>query len=224
MKWFRNTFPAIILLSSMTAYAGLNEDIASLQTQWATTNYELSDKAQIQSFESLIVQADQLVERFPNNAEPYIWRGIIKSSFAGAKGGLGAMSLAKASKLDLEKALTLDETALSGSAFTSLGTLYFKVPGWPIGFGDDEKAKSLLNKAITLNPEGIDSNYFYAQFLMDQGDYQQAETYLLKAQSAAPRPNRPIADKGRQEEITKALYEIKAQLKKKPTGMGGVVN
>jgi tetratricopeptide (TPR) repeat protein len=208
----------------MTAYAGLNEDIASLQTQWATTNYELSDKAQIQSFESLIVQADQLVERFPNNAEPYIWRGIIKSSFAGAKGGLGAMSLAKASKLDLEKALTLDETALSGSAFTSLGTLYFKVPGWPIGFGDDEKAKSLLNKAITLNPEGIDSNYFYAQFLMDQGDYQQAETYLLKAQSAAPRPNRPIADKGRQEEITKALYEIKAQLKKKPTGMGGVVN
>ena len=73
--------------------------------------------------------------------------------------GLGAFNYAKASKKDLEKALSIDPDALSGSAYTSLGTLYFNVPGWPIGFGDDEKAEQLL-KSPDGKPIGIDSNYF----------------------------------------------------------------
>ena len=36
----------------------------------------------------------------------------------------------------LEQALAIDATALEGSAFTTLGSLYYQVPGWPIGFGD----------------------------------------------------------------------------------------
>ena len=40
-----------------------------------------------------------------------------------------------------------------GSAYTSLGTLYFKVPGWPVGFGDEEKAEELLRKALAGRDE-----------------------------------------------------------------------
>ncbi len=110
-------------------------------------------------------QADTVVGANPTAAEAYIWRGIIQSSYAGAKGGIGALSVAEASKADLEKALQLNAQALQGSAYTSLGVLYAKVPGWPIGFGSDKKAAQLLQKALEINPQGIDPNYFYAEFL-----------------------------------------------------------
>ncbi len=142
-------------------------------------------------------------------AEGWIWSGIIKSTFAGAKGGLGALSLAKGARADLEHAMSLDANALDGSAYASLGTLYFKVPGWPLGFGSDKKARQMLENALTLNPDGIDPNYFYADFLRDQGDYEKAEQHLLKALQAAPRPERPLADKGRREEIDLALTEVR---------------
>lgn len=108
--------------------------------------------------------------------------------------------------------MKLDDKAMDGSAYTSLGTLYAKVPGWPIGFGDDDKAETMLKKALTINPTGIDSNYFYAQYLIDNNHYKEAETYLLKAQQAPARPSRPLADKGRQQEIEKSLQQVRYKL------------
>lgn len=207
-------FSCLLSLSvAMTAAADVIQDVAGLQKTWAEVNYTLEGKQQKQAFDALIEQADQVVQANPNAAEAYIWRGIIKSSYAGAKGGFGAMSLAKAAKADLEQAMKLDDRALQGSAYTSLGTLYFKVPGWPLGFGDDDKAEAMLKKALTINPDGIDSNYFYGEFLADQHDYKQAETYLLKAQQAPARPNRPLADKGRQQEVLKVLQQVRYQLR-----------
>jgi hypothetical protein len=90
------------------------------------------------------------------------------SSYAGAKGGLGALSLAKASKVSLERALTLDDQALQASAYNSLGALYHKVSGWPLAFGSDKKARSYLFSAIKINPTGIDPNHFYGEYLFDK--------------------------------------------------------
>jgi tetratricopeptide (TPR) repeat protein len=210
MKQF--VFVATLLLTTI-CYAGVNEDLLPLQQQWATANYELTDSAQQKAFEQLLQDADKLVAAHPNSAEAYICSGIVKSSYAGAKGGLGALSLAKAAKVDLEKALELNPKALNGSAYTSLGTLYSKVPGWPIAFGDDDKAQQLLSKAVKINPDGIDSNYFYGEFLLDEGRYSEAEKFLLTAQQAKPRPNRPLADKGRQLEIQQALATLHDKLK-----------
>ena len=126
--------------------------------------------------------------------------------------GGGKLPLAKESKADLEHALKIDPEALDGSAYTSLGTLYFNVPGWPIGFGNGKKAEELLLKALTINPNGIDSNYFFGDYLMQEKRYQEAKTYLLKAKNAQPRPNRPLADAGRQKEIAKALAIVNKKL------------
>ena len=189
-------------------------DVARLQERWAEVNYQLEGKTQLTAFEALVQDAEQVVAQNPEHADALIWSGIIKSSFAGAKGGLGAMKLAKASRADLERAMTIDANALQGSAYTSLGTLYFKVPGWPVGFGDDEKAEELLLKALTLNPDGIDPNYFYGDFLMSQKRYEEAERALLKAQAAPSRPNRPLADAGRHNEIKVALLAVQDKLHK----------
>ncbi|MDG1310517.1 MAG: hypothetical protein P8P26_00465 [Porticoccaceae bacterium] len=206
----KKIYAAIICLGlvSSAAWADLDADVLVLQKQWAEVNYQIEGKDQISAFERLIIDADAVVVANPKQAAPLIWRGIIKSTLAGKKGGLGALGLAKAAKKDLEKSIILDATAMQGSALTSLGTLYLNVPGWPVGFGSDKKAEKFLLKAIAINPDGIDSNYFYADFLVAKKRNQEAATYFRKAQNAAPRLNRPLADAGRQKEIATALESI----------------
>ncbi len=202
------TLVLLLLPAALFAQTG-GTTVAELQHDWAIANYQLTGDAQETAFEALIERSNAAVRSNPKSADLLIWDGIIKSSFAGAKGGLGALSLAKEARDSLEAALKLDDQALNGSAYTSLGTLYASVPGWPVGFGNDKKAATMLQKAIEINPDGIDSNYFYADYLLQSKQYKKAEEYLLKAQNAPARPDRPVADAGRQEEIHAALSIVR---------------
>ena len=196
----------------MSWAADVNETLARLQSRWAEVNYQLPEKQREAAFAELAAQAETEVRNNPA-PELLIWRGIILSTYAGAKGGLGALDLVKASKASLEQALAKNDQALEGSAYTSLGALYYQVPGWPVGFGDDDKAQAMLSKALTLNPDGIDPNYFYGDFLYRQERYADARVALLKAQAAKPRPGREVADQGRQAEIQALLDQVAAELK-----------
>lgn len=200
-------------LGSPALWADVLSDIAPLQQRWAEINYQLDEDKREKAFTGLVGTADQVVAANADKAEAYIWRGIIKSSLAGAKGGLGALGVAEDSKADFEKALALDANALQGSAYTSLGVLYFKVPGWPIGFGSNKKAAELLTKALTINPQGIDPNYFYAELLTDKRDYSQAMRYLEQAKQAPKRPGRESADAGRQQEIAMLMAKVAKKIK-----------
>lgn len=198
---------ACILVAAQVR-ADVASDLQHLQERWAEVNYQIEGNTRLAAFEQLAADADRAHSANPSSAEILIWRGIIRSTWAGARGGLGALSLVKDAKADLEEALKLDAQALQGSAYTSLGSLYYQVPGWPIGFGDDEKAEELLKKALEVNPDGIDPNYFYGSFLIEAERYDEAREHLLKAQKAPPRPGRALADSGRQEEIAAALAQI----------------
>jgi tetratricopeptide (TPR) repeat protein len=191
-----------------------SSELLMIQNTWAKTNYQLQDDEQIEQFEALLVSIDEQINLHPEQAEFWVWKGIIQSSFAGAKGGLGALSLAKKARKSLQKALALDDAALQGSAYTSLGTLYHKVPGWPLGFGDDDEAKLLLEKALKLNPEGIDPNYFYGEYLYDDKDYKGAMKHLETALNAPQRVERPLADSGRRTEIEILLAQVKKRMDK----------
>jgi tetratricopeptide (TPR) repeat protein len=197
------------MLFSITAFAGLEEDISALQREWAQIKYQRPAAAQEKAFAALTKTADEMRARYAGRAEPQIWYGIIAASYAGARGGLGALSLAKDAKKALEQALEIDAKALDGSAYTSLGSLYYQVPGWPIGFGNDDKARELLQKAIALNPDGIDSNYFLGDFLYRNGDYEGARRALGKALKAPARPGRALADEGRRKEIESLLAAMR---------------
>lgn len=193
--------------------AVFNAELLSIQQAWAKVNYETpAGGAREQAFDQLEKRAEQFVQQHPGRAEALIWEAIIESSYAGAKGGLGALGLAKQARSNLEAALKINPDALDGSAYTSLGTLYYKVPGFPVGFGDHDKARKLLKKALEINPDGIDPNYFYAEFLYEEGEYAQALPYLDKAARAAPRPGRESADKGRRAEIAALTANVKKEL------------
>lgn len=207
---------AVCSLSAQYLFADDNSlvapSLAELQRLWAVANYQLAGKEQDEAFARLLVEAEDATKKETESAEYWIWDGIIKSSYAGAKGGLGALSLVKSSRRSLEKALELNGSALQGSAYTSLGVLYYKTPGWPIGFGDHKKAKELLQQALNINPDGIDANYFYGDYLIGEKEYLEAKNYLFKAKNAAPRVGREIADQGRQQEIAEALAVVEKKL------------
>ena len=201
------------LFAAAPANPAFDGELLSIQQAWAKTNYETpAGDARVQAFDALEKRAEAFTKQNPTRAEALIWEGIIESSYAGAKGGLGALSLCKEARGNLEAAIKLDPTALDGSAYTSLGTLYYKVPGFPIGFGDHEKAEHLLQKALKQNPNGIDPNYFYAEFLFEQDRYKESLQYLDKAAKAAPRPGRELADKGRHADIAALTTKVKAKM------------
>ncbi|MDL2198733.1 hypothetical protein QQF45_06580 [Halopseudomonas aestusnigri] len=203
--WIRYLVAGLLAGFSLNILAA---DIAPLQQRWAEIQYQLPEDQKADAFEALAAEAGQALAQEPDDAPLLIWRGIILSSWAGADGGLGALGKVKEAKSLFEHALQVDPQALQGSAYTSLGALYYQVPGWPIGFGDDEQAEALLKQALALNPDGIDSNYFWGDYLIDQKRYAEARAALFKAQAAAPRPDRPLADQGRQAEIRARLDKI----------------
>ena len=208
-------FVAVILtlvgaLCTAPAFAEITPDVISIQKQWAEINYKVDHDDQEDRYQALLSECEQLTEPKQASVESVIWCGIVKSTYAGYTGGLGALKYAKMARRDFERAIELDGEALNGSAYTSLGTLYSKVPGWPLGFGDDKKAKKMLQAGIELNPEGIDSNYFYADFLFEQGEKESALEYLERAQRAAPRPGREAADAGRHAEIDALRQQIQS--------------
>ena len=194
---------------SLTALAGVEEDVTALQADWARIKYQRPAAEQEKAFAELTKTADAVRGKYAGRAEPQIWYGIIAASYAGARGGLGALRLATDAKKAFEQALEIDPKALQGSAYTSLGSLYYQVPGWPIGFGNDERARELLDKALALNPDGIDPNYFMGDFLYRKGDHAAARQSLDKALKAPARPGRELADQGRRKEIESLLAAMR---------------
>lgn len=188
----------------------LQRSVEALQKEWAVIKYQVQDEdEQERRIAALSDQSKVVSEQYVAYAEPLIWQAIILSTQAGINGGLSALGFVKQAKDLLLKAEEIDVSALDGSVYTSLGSLYYQVPGWPIGFGSDKKARHYLQKAIQLSPNGIDSNYFYGDFLLDQGEYVKAIYVLNHALKASPRLDRPLADEGRKQEIQIALNRAK---------------
>ncbi|MGV3581246.1 MAG: tetratricopeptide repeat protein [Methylophilus sp.] len=199
-------------LFSNIALAGMNEEIIQLQKYWEKLKYQTPAAQQEKGFEALLAQSKEVTAQYPDKAEPLIWQGIIEATFAGVRNGisgqLAALSLVKNAKKSFDESIKINPNAMHGSGYTSLGSLYYQVPSWPIAFGDHQKAKEYLTKGLELNPDGIDSNYFYGDFLYKTGDLAKAETVLKKALQASPREGREVSDEGRKKEINELLKKI----------------
>ena len=200
---------SLALFYFQPGFAGISSsaempEVREIQFEWARLYYMeefLNDN--YRELEALVEKANRVAAEHPRNAEALVWDAIVLSTMAEKKGGLGALSLVKKARAKLEEAEAIDPTVLGGSIYASLGTLYSKVPGWPFGFGSDEKAEVYFKKALAINPQGLDINYFFAEYLADNGDQQLALVYVDKALQAPRMAERPVADKGRREQALK---------------------
>lgn len=208
----RLSLAAALLFQPLWASADtVNDAVQSIQSRWAQINYDLDAGERAKAFAELAEEAHALAEQSPGRAEPLIWEGIVLSTQAGSMRGfsmLKAGGVAKSARDRLLEAEKMDPSAMQGSIYTSLGSLYAEAPGWPISFGDKDKARAYLKHALELNPNGIDSNYFWGKFLQGQQEFSAARSAYEKALAAPDRPNRPRADAGRRDEIRAALASL----------------
>ena len=189
--------------------------VSRVQHEWERIKYQTKDpRQQHAQIEALARDAATVAARYPGRAEPLIWQGIAQSEQAAMSSGLSALGAAKASRATFEKAYLLDRSALEAGAPTSLGTLYYRVPGFPIGFGDKAKARHYLAEAVAIAPDSMDANYFYGDFLITQGEYGAAAKVLQHALASPPHPDRPIWDAGRRQEIRGLLAKANAKLRR----------
>lgn len=200
---------SLALITVQPAIAGMSDSaqlpaVREIQSEWAQLYYLdefLSNN--YRELQALARKANRVSHDNPQSAEALVWDAIVLSTLAEKKGGIGALSLVKEARLKLEQAEVLDPTVLGGSVYASLGSLYSKVPGWPIGFGNDKKAEKYFQKALAINPRGLDINYFFAEYLADNGEDQKALEYVEKALHAPLMEERPLADRGRREQARK---------------------
>ena len=189
----------------------MDADIHSVELQWEHIKFdEAASPNQFAHIDTLANFTASLVQKYPGRAEPLIWQGIVTSEEAGMANTLSAMGYAKTAKAILEEAYQKDPAALDAGAPTSLGVLYYRVPGFPFGFGDNDRARQLLAQAVSLAPNGMDANYFYADFLMDQHEYVSAYKVLKHALSLPPQPKRPLWDKNRRAVIKELMAKAQA--------------
>jgi len=202
----KTTCVAILLLISSAASARpLDDAIQKLESDWAKAYYQQTHEQQKASLSALIEQAQTLRQQYPDAVEPKIWHAVLLSTQAANLPAFEALNALDNAKTLLEQSIKQNPKALAGTAYTTLGTLYFMAPPWPISFGDNEKARQMLLKGLKINPDGIDSNYFYAKFLLSQGQDQDALSYLKKALAAPIRKTQQFADSQLKQEVIAVL-------------------
>ena len=204
---------AFALAATGAAHAGdtptMNAQVMRINKEWARIKYRVPDrKDQYTQLDQLATQAAQLAAKYPGHAEPLLWEGIVTSEEAAQASMLKKMGLASSARDILEKAYKIDPMAGKGGVAMSLGVLYYKVPGWPIGFGSSAKARKYLEQALSADPNGLDANWFYGDYWASQGDKKKARTYFNKALAAPADPNRPVWDAGRRAEVRDALAKL----------------
>jgi len=192
--------------------AGINAAVLQLALEWEHIKFEVSDKdAQESQMAALTERAANIVQQYPRRPEAVIWLGILVSeqaSMASENGSpLKALGFAKRAREMLEPIAQQYPDVLDAGAPTSLGVLYYRVPRFPIAFGDKAKARQLLQEAIKYAPDGLDANYFYGDFLYSEHEYAAAEQVFKHGLALPPHPDRPIWDKSRrlvmQEDLAK---------------------
>jgi tetratricopeptide (TPR) repeat protein len=206
----------LIATAALLTFAGpalaagsMSQEVKAINDGWAHIAYEVrGSSSQTRALDHLADQAAALVARYPNQAEPLVWQGIVVSEQANRANFLHKLGLATRARDLLAKAYGINPRAANGGGAMSLGVLYYKVPGSPIGFGDDTRARRLLREALAIDPDGLDANYFYGDFLYDQGDSAGAKSYLQKALRAPHDPARPVWDAGRRREVQALLSRI----------------
>ena len=185
-----------VVLVGGAAAQGVDADVTGLQHDWEVIRFQTPAAERARRFEALAERAHQLSGAHPERADALLWEGIIVDAWAGERGRFIGLGLARQARTLYETVLQQDAAGVGATAYACLGTLYARVPGWPLGFGDRAKAEVMLQKALALDPAGLDTNLRYGEFLLDAGRAREAVSYLERALKAPLWPGHHVADTG----------------------------
>ena len=203
----------LMVAPALCAGAGssVRAEVQNLEDEWAVIFYQRPLKDQPAKLAALAPRLQALAKRDPQAAEPLIMEALVLCSLAAADAGFASLGRVERARALLLKSITLDPLAMEGTAYITLGNLYYRLPGWPISFGDDERAREALETALKHFPEALDANFFYGDFLLEQGEFAKARIYLEKAEKAPIRPRARLSDLQLKQELRQALRDAREE-------------
>ncbi|PAU76618.1 TRAP transporter TatT component family protein [Halomonas salipaludis] len=205
--WAAAALAGLMALSSGPLLAYQSE-VESLKSEWESATTELRGSERRDALSRLADQAEALAGRHANQAEVLVWQGIILASYARERSGLGALGSARSARDALERAVELDPQGGNGSAYVTLGALYDRAPGRPLGFGNSNTAEQMFQRALEIRPDGIDVNFYYAAFLHEEGRLDEAREHAQRAVEGEARADREASDEALRVEARTLLSRL----------------
>ena len=197
-----------LMLAPLATALAWEGEVAGLERRWEQITTQQAEGDRRSALKSLSERAERLVEANPDVAQPLIWYGIIEASHARERSGLGALSSARAARDALERAVEIDPQGGNGSAYVTLGALYDRAPGRPIGFGNSDTAERMFQQALEIRPDGIDVNFYYAAYLAEEGRQAEAREHAQRAVDGSVREGREASDEALREEARALLGRL----------------
>jgi tetratricopeptide (TPR) repeat protein len=197
-----------LLIAPFTVAQAWESEVEALKQRWEQITTLRAEGQRRHSLKSLSDEAERLVQAHPGEAQPLIWYGIIEASHARERSGLGALGSARSARDALERAIEIDPQGGNGSAYVTLGALYDRAPGRPVGFGNSATAERMFQRALQIRPDGIDVNYYYATFLEDEGRRNEAREHAQRAVDGTAREDRQASDEALREQARALLSQL----------------
>ena len=186
------------------------DDLAALEQQWAELKYEhAADSDRMARAEALERAAADLAAQNPRSEALLLQANtlLLTAEFMHSAASLKKVRAARDLLLQAEQAQPNNAAVLS-----TLGSIYYEVPGWPIAFGNRKKAEDYLRRAIALDPEGRDANFFMGDLLLETNRAREATAYLERALVAAQQDD--VLNRGRRAEIVEAIEKVKRRARR----------
>lgn len=169
---------------------------------------EPSKKLRIAKYQTAIDTASDLIEMSPKSIPGNFWKAAAIGKQGLDIGITKSLSNAKPMKKHLEVVLAQDEKLEQGGPHRAMGRLYFKLPGWPISFGDNKKSEEHLRKAVKIDPKHLGNRAYLAETLEALGKDKEAREHMEYVLSAKVNPKR----KREMQEFVNIATDLKKEL------------
>jgi len=215
MRGYRmlSTMLAITAMSFTAASAAraesLDDSLSNIEDRWASAAFETDNKEKRRNLTKLLDEVRGLHASYPDRPEAAAWHGIVAQSYMDIR---ASMDIAKEARDALLVAESIDPLVLDGQVYAHLGALYSRTRSGFGGFGSSTRAIGYLWKAITVDPQGIDANYLYAELLYKEKNYVAARDALVTAAEAPVRPGHAKLDSARKVEVRDMLAAVEQKL------------
>ena len=156
-----------------------------LQSQWTIIKQMEPSHNKQSKLNNLTMTASQMVLNNPGNPNYLHWEAQVYLLQIENSNKFKSISYAKHARNSLLEAIKLSQGKLKGNIYSTLGYLYLVSPKLSLSLKSKSKEQYYLLKGLQLNPDGLQSNYYYALYLLNKGHGSEiAQEYLIKALNA----------------------------------------
>ncbi len=204
----KNFIFVVFLLLPYPGFAKeLDRIVHAIEAKWASIYFSAEIRDKKNAYTRLLNKTTKLAKQTLASPELMFWQATIIASRAEHQNPIEALAAIHKAQDLLIKTIKIKPDTLDGSALITLGSLYHQAPGWPIAFGDDKKAEQYLKKGLQINPQGIESNFYYGQYLLNKDQQEKAIKYFKTALNGPVRKEQEFADSSLKEKIKKIMLK-----------------